>query len=77
MLRLHANLPPTLSKSQVNSVRKHLKLQLLAILKHPASYHRADNIKTLLSDLGATHQEINRVISLSNLILMQIEIVWV
>ena len=32
---LHANLPPTLAKSQVNSVRKQLKLQLLILLKHP------------------------------------------
>jgi symplekin len=62
MEMLHANLPPTLSKSQVNSVRKHLKLQLLAILKHPASHERSGNIKTLLADLGATPQEINKVI---------------
>ena len=65
MEMLHANLPPTLSKSQVNSVRKHLKLQLLAILKHPASFERSDNIKTLLGDLGATPQEINKVITIT------------
>lgn len=62
MEMLHANLPPTLSKSQVNSVRKHLKLQLLAILKHPASHERSSNIKTLLGDLGATPQEINKAL---------------
>ena len=62
MEMLHANLPPTLSKSQVNSVRKHLKLQLLAILKHPASNERISDIKTLLSDLGASPQEIHKVI---------------
>ena len=61
MENLHANLPPTLSKSQVNSVRKHLKLQLLVILKHPASHERSDTIKTLLTDLGASPQEINKV----------------
>lgn len=61
MEMLHANLPPTLSKSQVNSVRKHLKLQLLAILRHPASSVRCDSIKTLLADLGATVQEITKV----------------
>lgn len=61
MEMLHANLPPTLSKSQVNSVRKHLKLQLLAILKHPASHERSDDIKALLGDLGASPQEISRV----------------
>ncbi|XP_046643772.1 symplekin-like [Daphnia pulicaria] len=62
MEMLHANLPPTLSKSQVNSVRKHLKLQLLTILKHPASHERSGNIKTLLADLGATPQEINKAL---------------
>ena len=34
---LHANLPPTLAKSQVSSVRKHLKNQLLTLLKHPVA----------------------------------------
>lgn len=58
---LHSNLPPTLSKSQVNSVRKHLKLQLLTILKHPASCNRSETIKSLLTDLGATPQEIAKV----------------
>ena len=61
MEMLHANLPPTLSKSQVNSVRKHLKLQFLVILKHPASHERSDTMKILLADLGATPQEINKV----------------
>lgn len=62
MEKLHANLPPTLSKSQVNSVRKHLKLQLLGILKHPGSYVISDNIKTMLLDLGATQHEINKAL---------------
>ena len=60
---LHANLPPTLSKSQVNSARKHMKLQLLSILKHPAAYEHCDLIKNILIDLGATLQEINKVSS--------------
>ena len=34
---VHANLPPTLAKSQVSSVRKHLKNQLLALLRHPVA----------------------------------------
>ncbi|XP_071441914.1 symplekin-like [Hetaerina americana] len=55
---LHTNLPPTLSKSQVSSVRKHLKLQLFNLLKHPASLDYQTNITTLLTDLGATYQEI-------------------
>lgn len=57
---LHANLPPTLAKSQVSSVRKHLKLQLLILLKHPAAMDFHTQITTLLTDLGATQQEIMR-----------------
>lgn len=52
------NLPPTLSKSQVSSVRKHLKLQLLNLLRLPASLDFHSNITTLLTDLGATYQEV-------------------
>lgn len=55
---LHTNLPPTLSKSQVSSVRKHLKMQLLNLLKHPSSVDYLNNITTLLTDLGATYQEV-------------------
>ena len=57
---LHANLPPTLSKSQVNSVRKHMKMQLLNLLKLPASYDSHRNICTLLTDLGASQSEVTR-----------------
>ncbi|KAK8785453.1 hypothetical protein V5799_008180 [Amblyomma americanum] len=57
---LHANLPPTLAKSQVSSVRKHLKLQLLILMKHPAAVDYHTQISTLLTDLGATPQEISR-----------------
>ena len=32
---LPTNLPPTLAKSQVSSLRKHLKIQLLTLLRHP------------------------------------------
>jgi len=46
---LQANLPPTLAKSQVSSVRKHLKNQLLALLRHPtAAEHFFTNMTTLL-----------------------------
>ncbi|XP_039293523.1 symplekin [Nilaparvata lugens] len=55
---LHMNLPPTLSKSQVSSVRKHLKLQLLNLLKHPKAADYLNNITTLLTDLGATYNEV-------------------
>ena len=56
---LQANLPPTLAKSQVSSVRKHLKNQLLALLKHnTAAENFLTNITTLLTDLGASREEV-------------------
>lgn len=57
---LHANLPPTLSKSQVSSVRKHLKLQLFLLCKHPMALGYAPQLTTLLSDLGATPHEMGK-----------------
>ncbi|XP_059807363.1 symplekin isoform X1 [Hypanus sabinus] len=57
---LHANLPPTLAKSQVSSVRKNLKLHLLSVLKHPSSVEFHAQITTLLLDLGTQQQEIAR-----------------
>ena len=60
---LHANLPPTLAKSQVSSVRKHLKNQLLALLRHPAAAElHFTNITTLLTDLGASREEVNKAL---------------
>lgn len=63
MEALHANLPPTLSKSQVVSVRKQLKLQLQILLKHPAAVLNPKyqlQITQLLLDLGATQSDINK-----------------
>lgn len=57
---LHANLPPTLAKSQVSSVRKNLKLHLVAVLKHPCSLEFQGQIGTLLLDLGMPQNEITR-----------------
>ncbi|KAK7173913.1 hypothetical protein R3I93_003671 [Phoxinus phoxinus] len=57
---LHANLPPTLAKSQVSSVRKNLKLHLVAVLKHPSSVDFQGQISTLLQDLGMSQSEITR-----------------
>ncbi|RWS16735.1 symplekin-like protein [Dinothrombium tinctorium] len=60
---LHANLPPTLTKSQVSSVRKHLKLQLLLLLKHPTAATNSQfqsQIIQLLNDLGAGQSEVHR-----------------
>ena len=52
------NLPPTLSKSQVSSVRKNLKMQMLQLLRQPASVDYHTQITTLLTDLGATQSEV-------------------
>uniref|UniRef100_A0A8C6Z3N2 Symplekin scaffold protein n=1 Tax=Nothoprocta perdicaria TaxID=30464 RepID=A0A8C6Z3N2_NOTPE len=57
---LHANLPPTLAKSQVSSVRKNLKLHLLSVLRHPAAGAFQAQISTLLLDLGTQQAEIAR-----------------
>lgn len=62
---LHANLPPTLAKSQVTSVRKQLKVQLSLLLKHPAaacSTQYQTQIVQLLNDLGSNQSEIHKCI---------------
>ncbi|KAI0982213.1 hypothetical protein GJ496_002430 [Pomphorhynchus laevis] len=59
---LQVNLPPVLSKSEVLSVRKQLKLQLLYLLKVCSSESYRTNIATLLTDLGATRLEVMRYI---------------
>ncbi|GFS11752.1 symplekin [Elysia marginata] len=53
------NLPPTLAKSQVSSVRKNLKTQMMGLLKHSASLDFLPQISTLLTDLGASQSEID------------------
>lgn len=58
---LNKNLPPTLSKSQVNSVRKYLKLQLTNILKQPSASDYCLEITKLLTDLGCSAQEIAKI----------------
>ncbi|XP_050344199.1 symplekin [Nymphalis io] len=59
---LHTTLPPTLSQSQVNSVRKHLKMQILILVKHPSSGEMMPQLMQLLSDIGMTPQEINKAV---------------
>ncbi|XP_047533985.1 symplekin [Vanessa atalanta] len=59
---LHTTLPPTLSQSQVNSVRKHLKMQILVLVKHPSSVEMMPQLMQLLSDIGMTQQEINKAV---------------
>lgn len=59
---LHTTLPPTLSQSQVNSVRKQLKMLVINIVKHPSSNGMLSQLTQLLLDIGMTQQEINKVV---------------
>lgn len=59
---LHNTLPPTLSQSQVNSVRKHLKAHLIGLLKHPSSSEMFSQITQLLLDTGMTQQELMKTL---------------
>lgn len=64
-LFIPVNLPPTLAKSQVSSVRKNLKMHMLSLLRHPASQDHITQITTLLTDLGATNSEVSLNVMLS------------
>lgn len=58
---LQVNLPPTLGTSQVKAVRKELKMHLIRLMKHPLIIPYVHKISTLLSDLGASQSEIQKV----------------
>lgn len=59
---LHTTLPPTLTQSQVNSVRKHLKMLLINLIKHPSSNDHMPQLTQLLMDIGMTTSEINKAL---------------
>ncbi|XP_030376114.1 symplekin [Scaptodrosophila lebanonensis] len=59
--QLNANLPPTLTDSQVSSVRKSLKMQLQTLLKNRASFEYVSSIRAMLLDLGASQNEIQKL----------------
>ncbi|CAK1542923.1 unnamed protein product [Leptosia nina] len=59
---LHTTLPPTLSQSQVNSVRKHLRIQLISLVKQTSVNDMIPQLLQLLTDIGMTQQEINKVV---------------
>lgn len=64
MESLNNRLPPTLTASQVQSVKKFLKLQLTVMLKHPYSLdHFQPQITQLLQAVGSRQPEIHKVIS--------------
>lgn len=50
--QLQSNLPPTLTTTQVNSVRKKIKSELMGLIKHPAAFEFDKNITKMLMDLG-------------------------
>lgn len=49
---LNSNMPPTLSSTQVNSVRKKLKSELSTLVKHHSASDYIESITTMLIDLG-------------------------
>ncbi|KAL3281104.1 hypothetical protein HHI36_004328 [Cryptolaemus montrouzieri] len=62
ILSLYRNLPPTLSTTQVNSVRKKLKTELTGLIKHPAAYDYVDQINPILLELGFSQNDITKMI---------------
>lgn len=64
MEALNNRLPPTLTESQVQSVKKFLKVQLTVMLKHPYSLDRFQlQLTQLLQAVGSKQPEIHKVIS--------------
>lgn len=61
-INLYSSLPPTLSQSQVLSVKKQLKCILVSLLKHPTSNEYFGQITQLLLDTGMTNQEIMKIL---------------
>lgn len=59
---LYNNLPPTLTTTQVNSVRKKMKTELVGLIKHPAAYEFIDKLTPMLIDLGYTQQDITKML---------------
>lgn len=49
---LYNNLPPTLTTTQVSSVKKKLKTELCGLIKHPAAYDYINKITPILTELG-------------------------
>lgn len=56
--KLIENMPPTLGNSQVSTVRKQLKLQLMFICKNPPSFDFQPQIAGMLANLGASNSEV-------------------
>ncbi|KAI8044648.1 hypothetical protein M5D96_000819 [Drosophila gunungcola] len=59
--QLNANLPPTLTDSQVSSVRKSLKMQLQTLMKNRGAFEFSGTIRGMLVDLGSSTNEIQKL----------------
>ena len=53
-----ANMPPTLGKTQVNTARKAIKLQVLSMCKTPTAVEFQTDLTSILSSLGASSNEV-------------------
>nr|XP_022904714.1 symplekin [Onthophagus taurus] len=60
--KLLLNLPPTLSTTQVNSVRKKLKSEVSGLLKHNTGSEYQEKLTTMLTELGCSQSEITKMI---------------
>ncbi|CAJ0941349.1 unnamed protein product, partial [Mesorhabditis belari] len=58
---LHVNLPPTLTRGQVKSMRKELKKHLLKMLKQSPDAPLQKRVETILIGLGANSMEVERM----------------
>ncbi|XP_017776938.1 PREDICTED: symplekin [Nicrophorus vespilloides] len=62
LVELTSNFPPTLSMTQVSTVKKKLKTEFISIIKHPAAHDYIEKISPILIDFGLTQNEINKMI---------------
>lgn len=65
------NMPPTLGKSQVNTTRKQLKLQLASICKNPYCIEFQPQITQLLTDLGTSNSEVRIMRKKTQILILQ------
>ncbi|XP_030752389.1 symplekin [Sitophilus oryzae] len=59
---LYNNLPPTLTTTQVSSVKKKLKTELSGLVKYPGSFDYINRLTPLLLDLGCSQNDINKML---------------
>jgi symplekin len=65
--KLLQNMPPTLGNSQVSTVRKQIKLQIISICKNPYCAEYVKDITKILTDLGASSNEISKILPKANI----------